>query len=115
MTLYRCNVCNTFEYDPERGSSTTGIRPGTDPLDFPDTWSCPICGADKTHLKPVHAVQEQTIDRAFICSVCGTKNIVPDDETRQHAAYQEEWARKSDRLEVYMEDIHTIAVTGESI
>ena len=115
MTLYRCNVCNTFEYDPERGSSTTGIRPGTDPLAFPDTWSCPICGADKTHLKPVHDVQEQTIDRAFICSVCGTKNSVSVDGTRQHAGYQEEWARKSDSLEIYMEDIHTIAVTGESI
>ncbi|HVP95128.1 MAG TPA: glutamate synthase-related protein [Methanoregulaceae archaeon] len=115
MTLYRCNVCNTFEYDPERGSSLTGIRPGTEPPDFPDSWSCPICGSDKTHLKPVYEVHEKTIDRAFICSVCGTKNIIPGEEAPQQPAYLEEWARKSDSLEVYMEDIHTIAVTGESI
>ena len=36
MTLYRCNVCNVFEYNPNRGDSVTGINPGTDPEDFPD-------------------------------------------------------------------------------
>jgi len=50
---YRCNVCNVFEYEIERGNSLTKIKPGTEPEDFPESWQCPICHADKTHLKPV--------------------------------------------------------------
>ena len=53
MTRYRCNVCNTFEYDDTKGDSDTGIKPGTKPVEFPDDWGCPICGSDKTHLKPL--------------------------------------------------------------
>jgi methylamine---glutamate N-methyltransferase subunit C len=117
MTLYRCNVCNTFEYDPQRGSSTTGIKPGTNPADFPDDWRCPICDSDRTHLVLIPEESPAPIDRSFICSVCGSKNTVPfrHGEGEPQPAYQEEWARKSDALEVYMEDIHTMSVTGESI
>jgi len=53
MPRYRCDVCNVFEYESERGSSTTNIKPGTDPINFPDGWRCPICDSDKTHLKLV--------------------------------------------------------------
>lgn len=35
MPRYRCVVCNVFEYESERGSSTTSIKPGTDPINFP--------------------------------------------------------------------------------
>jgi len=118
MPLYRCNVCNTFEYEPIRGSSTTGIKPGTEPENFPDGWNCPICGADRSHLKllPSEPAPE-LIDRAFICQVCGSKNTVDNTGTREliSPAYQEEWARKTDPLEIYMEDIHTMAITAESI
>jgi rubredoxin len=55
MTLYRCNVCNVFEYDPVRRNSLTNIRPGTEPAVFPDGWKCPICASDKTHIRPVPA------------------------------------------------------------
>ncbi len=47
MTKYKCNICNKFEYDVEKGME--GIEPGTKPEDFPDDWKCPICMADKTH------------------------------------------------------------------
>ena len=53
MTRYRCNVCNVYEYDDVKGDPDTTIKPGTKPEDFPDEWSCPICGSDKTHLKPI--------------------------------------------------------------
>ena len=118
MPLYRCNVCNTFEYEPDRGSSTTGIKPGTDPGQFPDDWNCPICGADRTHLKQVpEEPGPGLIDRAYICRVCGSENPGAGAGIHEQIspAYQEEWARKTDPLEVYMEDIHTMAVTGESI
>ena len=47
MTLYRCNVCNQFEYEPDRGNSLTNIHPGTQPSQFPSDWVCPICGSDR--------------------------------------------------------------------
>lgn len=53
MTEYRCNVCNVFEYDDEKGNEEMGLAPGTKPEDLPEDWKCPICGADKSHLQPV--------------------------------------------------------------
>ena len=53
MTRYRCDVCNVYEYDDVKGDPGTNIKPRTKPEDFPDEWSCPICGSDKTHLKPI--------------------------------------------------------------
>src|SRR5512135_1795528 len=97
MTLYRCNVCNVFEYDPDRGNSLTNIPPGTEPRDFPPDWKCPICSSDRTHLKPV------------------LMDSHPDEHKDDGAGYLAEWERQSDELEGYMEDIHTMAVTGESI
>jgi len=97
MTLYRCNVCNVFEYDPDRGNSLTNIPPGTEPRDFPPDWKCPICSSDRTHLKPV------------------LMEAPPDEHKDDEAGYLAEWERQSDELEEYMEDIHTMAVTGESI
>ena len=48
MAMYKCDVCNKFEYDDEKGMD--GISPGTKPHDFPRDWKCPICQADKTHM-----------------------------------------------------------------
>ena len=53
MSLYRCNICNAYDYEDEKGDSSLGIEPGTKSADFPDGWICPICGSDKTHLDPV--------------------------------------------------------------
>jgi rubredoxin len=53
MAKYKCNVCNIYEYDSEKGDGTLHIAAGTLPEDFPDDWKCPFCGSDRTHLKPV--------------------------------------------------------------
>ena len=53
MELYRCNICNAYDYDVEVGDLNSGIEPGTYPNDFPKNWACPICSSDKTHLDPV--------------------------------------------------------------
>jgi flavin reductase (DIM6/NTAB) family NADH-FMN oxidoreductase RutF/rubredoxin len=44
---YVCSVCG-YVYDPEKGDPDSGIAPGTRFEDIPDTWSCPVCGADKS-------------------------------------------------------------------
>jgi rubredoxin len=53
VTVYRCDVCEVYEYDSDRGDADLQIPAGREPADFPDDWACPICGADKTHLQPV--------------------------------------------------------------
>jgi rubredoxin len=53
MTHYRCNVCNMYTYDSEKGDPVSGIAPGTEPADFPDSWKCPFCGSGRMHLKQV--------------------------------------------------------------
>ena len=47
MQKYRCVICN-YIYDPALGDPDGGIRPGTPFEKIPDTWVCPVCGADKT-------------------------------------------------------------------
>jgi glutamate synthase domain-containing protein 2/rubredoxin len=117
MTLFRCDVCNVFEYDSERGNSLTGIRPGTEPADFPKNWECPICASDWTHLRPVPPSENTDMVQHITCPACGV-SFTPSLSRKQGEAvpgYLSSWERQSDSLEEYMSDIHTISVTGESI
>jgi len=116
MVLYRCNVCNVFEYDPARGNSLTGIRPGTELRDFPDDWKCPICASDKTHLLPVPR-PAAAATHEIPCPSCGASISVSVAPLAEGAppGYLSAWARAADTLEVYMADIHAMASTGESI
>lgn len=50
MQKYRCVVCN-YIYDPAVGDPDGGIKPGTPFENIPDTWVCPICGADKSQFE----------------------------------------------------------------
>jgi len=115
MTLYRCNVCNVFEYESFRGDPLTHILPGTEPKDFPADWACPICTSDQTHLKPV--ISFAAPSQMNTCPLCGapvTPTPVPA-KLRVLPDYLSAWERQSDELEVSMADIHTMAVTGKSI
>jgi flavin reductase (DIM6/NTAB) family NADH-FMN oxidoreductase RutF/rubredoxin len=44
---YVCSVCG-YVYDPEKGDPDSGIAPGTRFEDIPDSWVCPVCGAEKS-------------------------------------------------------------------
>ena len=44
---YACSVCG-YVYDPAKGDPDNGIAPGTKFEDLPDSWTCPVCGADKS-------------------------------------------------------------------
>ena len=50
MDKYECGVCG-YIYDPEKGDSDGGIKPGTRFEDLPDDWTCPVCGASKDQFK----------------------------------------------------------------
>jgi len=46
MDVYQCQICG-HEYDPKRGEPEQGIRPGIPFADLPETWTCPVCCAEK--------------------------------------------------------------------
>jgi rubredoxin len=50
MNKYRCTSCGWI-YDPATGDSDGGIQPGTAFESLPDSWVCPVCGADKTQFE----------------------------------------------------------------
>jgi len=49
---YKCTVCG-YIYDPAKGDPDGGIKPGTPFEQIPDTWVCPVCGADKSVFEKV--------------------------------------------------------------
>jgi len=118
MVRYRCNVCNIFEYDEFRGDSSTKIKPGTKPEDFPDGWKCPICKSDQTHLKPIKEEHKTvSVEKTITCPLCGAQNKISisheiDVDTE---SYLGEWRRESDELEKHMKSIHKISTRGESV
>ncbi|PKN89361.1 MAG: rubredoxin [Deltaproteobacteria bacterium HGW-Deltaproteobacteria-1] len=47
MAKYRCTICG-YIYDPALGDSTQEINPDTAFENLPDSWTCPVCGAQKS-------------------------------------------------------------------
>ena len=47
MARYQCSVCG-YIYDPAKGDSDSGVKPGTPFEKLPDDWVCPVCGAAKS-------------------------------------------------------------------
>ncbi|MCK5042696.1 MAG: rubredoxin, partial [Candidatus Aenigmarchaeota archaeon] len=117
MTRYRCNVCNVFEYDDSQGNSAASIMVGTKPDDFPEGWKCPVCFADKTHLMPIgEGGGTEKSEATVICPHCGKKSVVDVTVPKNDSgSYLGPWKRSSDDLEIYMDDIHKISETDESI
>jgi rubredoxin len=52
MAKYTCTVCG-WVYDPAVGDPDSGIKPGTPFESIPDSWTCPVCGADKSQFVKV--------------------------------------------------------------
>jgi len=50
MAKYKCTICG-YIYDPALGDPDSGIKPGTPFESIPDSWTCPICGTDKSNFE----------------------------------------------------------------
>jgi pyruvate oxidase len=46
LMVWRCRVCG-YEYNEKSGEPASGSAPGTRFSNLPETWRCPVCGADK--------------------------------------------------------------------
>jgi rubredoxin len=47
MEKYVCAICG-YVYDEAEGDPDNNIAPGTKWADVPESWVCPMCGADKS-------------------------------------------------------------------
>ena len=46
MEKYECTICG-YIYDEAEGDPDNDAPAGTKFADLPDSWVCPVCGADK--------------------------------------------------------------------
>ncbi|MDJ0517002.1 MAG: rubredoxin [Trichodesmium sp. MO_231.B1] len=53
---YECRACG-YIYEPNKGSSTGKIPPGTAFSDLPSVWRCPVCGASKVQFMNVGPIE----------------------------------------------------------
>ena len=94
MAIYECSVCG-YIYDESKEQVPW--------LDLPELWTCPLCDTEKKFFK----LQKSEILEENSLSA----SPVPADDSQ----YLNQWLRTSDELEVYMEHIHLMAETGNSI
>jgi flavin reductase (DIM6/NTAB) family NADH-FMN oxidoreductase RutF/rubredoxin len=52
MAKYQCSVCG-WVYDPAVGDPDGNIKPGIPFEQLPDTWVCPVCGAEKDKFQKI--------------------------------------------------------------
>lgn len=50
MNRYKCKVCG-YIYDPTLGDPDSRVLPGTLFEDIPESWVCPVCGAEKSEFE----------------------------------------------------------------
>ena len=94
MARYRCKICG-YIYDEE--------KEGVEFNDLPVDWKCPLCKAPKTSFEKI--TEDNQIKKE--------ENI--NKEKIDLANYMREYERNSDDKEIWMKDIHEMAVTGKSI
>lgn len=96
MAKYRCQLCG-YIYDEEK----EGIKF----KDLPDDWQCPMCLAPK---EAFELVEETVNDNK-------EANVDQIEKSTDLTGYLKEYTRVSDSKEKNMQDIHTMAMTGQSI
>ncbi|OPX66275.1 MAG: Rubredoxin [Methanoregulaceae archaeon PtaB.Bin056] len=52
MDSYQCMICGHV-YDPARGEPSGDVPPGTDFLNLPNGWRCPVCQASPDKFRKV--------------------------------------------------------------
>jgi methylamine---glutamate N-methyltransferase subunit C len=90
MARYRCRICSYVYNEKTEGIFFEDL--------YPD-WTCPVCGAAKTEFE---LMEEEPPPPPPVEPVHEGKSI-------------EDFRRASDELETHMDDIHRVALVGESV
>ncbi|MBX9691437.1 MAG: rubredoxin [Cyanobacteria bacterium] len=53
LDSFFCDSCRIYVYDEAKGDQYQGIAPRTQVDYLPESWQCPVCGADKHQLRAV--------------------------------------------------------------
>jgi rubredoxin len=54
VTQWQCYYCGHV-HDETIGDPDGGVAPGTPFADIPESWKCPVCGADKSDFHRLQA------------------------------------------------------------
>jgi len=65
---YTCAACG-YIYCPARGEPKNGIPPGTCFRDLPATYTCPLCGKEKTEKNAFYPMEAHS--GKYRCITCG--------------------------------------------
>lgn len=90
MAKYKCQLCGHI-YDEE----IEGVKFE----DLPDDWQCPMCFAPKNMFKLIEEEKKE--------------ETRPSENKIEN--YLKEYTRSTDEIELRMEDIHKMSITGKSI
>lgn len=93
MGKYKCKICGHI-YDEE--------KEGVLFKDLPDNWVCPMCGVPKTMFEKIEEDKKDNLKQLQV-------------EENKLENYLKEYERENDDIEIYMKDIHQMAISGESI
>lgn len=55
---YKCNICG-YVYDEKEGDAFHKIKEGTLFSSLPDSWSCPVCDAEKSSFAVIDEKKDQ--------------------------------------------------------
>ncbi len=94
MSTYKCLACGHLYIEENEDLSWA---------ELPDDWACPVCGADKSFFD----LQEEEGNAS------SQKQIIIEPEKEEE--YLSQWKKSSDAHESYLNEIHTMSETGESI
>ena len=89
--LYLCNLCSHVYDEAKEGIKWE---------DLPTDWLCPVCGSGKD---------------VFIVVAEASKAVAPESTAASDESYLSEWRRAEDALESHMADIHSMAISGNSL
>jgi len=52
MDKHKCAICG-YIYDPDIGDIDGAVDEGTYFFELPESWECPMCGADSSMFDPI--------------------------------------------------------------
>ncbi|MDB9495884.1 rubredoxin [Spirulina major CS-329] len=76
---YECLSCG-YVYEPEKGDSNNNVAPGTEFVDLPATWKCPVCGVRRTQFRNIGAANAPSGFQENLTYGFGVNTLTPNQK-----------------------------------